>query len=319
MLNQKHEFIIITPIYEDVVASKKLFETLSKIYGKSFFIVAVDDGSVSYPIEHNQMKDTKVDGVILRLRRNVGHQKAISIGLRYISGHCFSHQKIVVMDSDGEDLPANISLLLKKLQSDDVDIVVAKRGSRYETIYFKIFYWLYKKFFSMMTGRSIAFGNFTAMKHKSLVRLTSMQELNVHFAGAVLASKLRLDFLSLDRGQRYAGQSKMNFSGLVLHGFRAFMVFAEDVLVRVGIACATLGFFTLLGIFLAIFLKLIGLSSPGWFSIVLGVLVLIFIQTGTLVLMMLMLTGIIKSTSVILTNSYSDYIEEIIYYPEKFK
>ena len=30
----------------------------------------------------------------------------------------------------------------------------------------------------------------------------------------------------------------MNFVGLALHGFKGLMVFAEDVLVRVGIACA---------------------------------------------------------------------------------
>ena len=44
------------------------------------------------------------------------------------------------------------------------------------------------------------------------------------FAAAVLASKLRVETCSLDRGPRYAGQSKMNFVGLALHGFKGLMV-----------------------------------------------------------------------------------------------
>ena len=65
-----------------------------------------------------------------------------------------------------------------------------------------------------------------------------MEELWLNLAGCVLTSKLRVKTLDIDRGKRYNGESKMNFVSLTLHGFRALMVFAEDVLVRVGIICA---------------------------------------------------------------------------------
>jgi hypothetical protein len=86
----------------------------------------------------------------------------------------------------------------------------------------------------------------------------------------------------------------MNFIGLVLHGFKAVMVFAEDVLVRVGLACALIACLSILGAIAAVVLKLLGFSTPGWFSVAFGILVLMFMQTGALALMMLLLTGITR-------------------------
>jgi hypothetical protein len=258
------------------------------------------------------LSESGVDGVILKLRRNVGHQRAIAIGLGYVSDHINPEQLVVIMDSDGEDVPATIPSLLAQLESSHNDVVVAKRKSRIETIRFKAFYFLYRHFFKLMTGRTISFGNFMALKPNAVKRLVAMQELSIHVAGAVLASKLRIGVYPLDRGPRYAGHSKMNFVGLALHGFKALMVFAEDVLVRVGIACAAVAILAIFAAAVAIMLKLIGFSTPGWFSIALGILVLIFLQTGALALMTLMLTGIVRGGTVTTTISYHEFIDEII-------
>jgi hypothetical protein len=104
----------------------------------------------------------------------------------------------------------------------------------------------------------------------------------------------------------------MNFVGLVLHGFKALMVFAEDVLVRVGIGCGLIAGFSLVALVVAIILKIIGFATPGWFSIALGILVLMLMQTGALALMTLMLTGVIRSGSVTTLISYHDFIGEVI-------
>jgi hypothetical protein len=163
-----------------------------------------------------------------------------------------------------------------------------------------------------MTGRQISFGNFMALKFNAIKRLVAMQELSIHVAAAVIASKLRTSVLALDRGPRYAGQSKMNFVGLALHGFKALMVFAEDVLVRVGIACTAIAIFAVGGATAAIILKLIGVSTPGWFSIALGILVLMFLQTGALALMTLMLTGVVRGGNVTTAIAYHDFVEQVI-------
>jgi hypothetical protein len=307
-----HQIIVVTPVYEDVDASSRLFKELAKEFQQKIFVVAVDDGSVKQPLIIASLEQAGVKGVVLKLRRNVGHQRAIAIGLGYASEHIQLGQQVVIMDSDGEDLPSTIHALLKNLESDQVDVVVAQRKSRVETWRFKAFYQIYKRFFSLMTGRAISFGNFMAMKSHAVKRLVVMQELSIHLAGAVLASKLRAATCSLDRGSRYAGQSKMNFVGLVLHGFKGLMVFAEDVLVRVGIACTAIAGFAVLCTTTAVVLKLLGYSTPGWFSIALGILVLMFLQTSALVLMTLMLTGVVRGGTVTTVIAYHDFIEQVI-------
>ena len=308
----RHNVIVVTPVYEDVEASSRLFRELSAQFKQDVFVVAVDDGSVKQPLDISSLENAGVDGVILKLRRNVGHQRAIAIGLGYVSEYIQPGQHAVVMDSDGEDLPATIADLLVQLKADDVDVVVAKRKSRVETFRFKAFYAVYKLFFSIMTGRAISFGNFMALKANAVKRLVAMQELSIHVAGAVLASKLRTVVCPLDRGKRYAGQSKMNFVGLVLHGFKGLMVFAEDVLVRVGIACALIAALSVAGAVAAIMLKLLGFSTPGWFSVALGILVLMLLQTGALALMTLMLTGVIRGGTVTTVVAYHDFVESVL-------
>jgi polyisoprenyl-phosphate glycosyltransferase len=313
-MNLKHHpIIVVTPVYEDVEASGLLFKAIAAQFGNQVYVVAVDDGSVKQPLTVAGFEAASIEGVVIKLRRNVGHQRAISIGLGYAAEHMEDSQRVVVMDSDGEDLPSTMPQLLHALDSAQVDVAVAQRKSRVETLKFKAFYLGYKWFFGMMTGRAISFGNFMALKSNAVKRLVSMQELSIHVAGAVIASKLRAEKCSLDRGPRYAGQSKMNFVGLVLHGFKGLMVFAEDVLVRVGIACILIASLSVFLSVAAVILKVLGFSTPGWFSVALGILVLMVLQTGALALMTLMLTGVVRGGIIVGKQHYRDYIDEVVH------
>ena len=306
--------VVVTPVYEDAEASARLFKELRAALGERLFIVAVDDGSVRAPVDVDSLAAAQADGVVIRLRRNVGHQRAIAVGLSYVAHEVDDIEYVVVMDSDGEDVPATIADLVQPLQSPDIDVVVAQRRNRVETLRFRIFYQFYKRLFSALSGREFSFGNFMALKPAAVARLAAMQELWVHVAASVLASRLRVAVCPLDRGRRYAGGSKMNFVGLALHGFRALMVFADDVLMRVGIASALIAMLTVVGGVVAVALKLNGYATPGWFSVALGVLAIVFLQTGALTLMSLMLTGVMRSGSVT-TTDYREFIDQVLRVP----
>jgi polyisoprenyl-phosphate glycosyltransferase len=310
MSSNLNEIVVLTPVFEDLAAATKLFNEIKSLYGQKYSIVAVDDGSIENPITSQILSKLKINGSIITLKRNVGHQKAIAVGLNYIS-ETSPKSTVVIMDSDGEDAPVSINNLLKSLVS-DVDVVVAQRRKRKESIRFRLFYFVYKFLFKTLTGRTINFGNYMAISPQAVKRLVSMRELWIHVAGCVLMSKLRISNCQLDRESRYAGQSKMNFIGLALHGFKGLMVFSEDVMVRVGVACTLIAFLSLAGASLAILLKIIGYATPGWFSIALGILVLVFIQTGAITLMTLMLTGTVKN-GIKDNNNYKEYIDTISY------
>lgn len=304
------DLVVVTPVYEDLEASSRLFQELRNAHGERVYVVAVDDGSVRQPLPPEAIAAAGLDGVVIRLRRNVGHQRAIAIGLNYVADQ-LAPRRVVVMDSDGEDLPASITDLEQALAGDGADVAVASRRSRVETFRFRAFYWVYKSLFSLLSGRSIDFGNFMMLKPAALARLTAMHEVWIHVAAGVLTSKLRIAAVPLDRGPRYAGQSKMNFVGLALHGFKALMVVAEDVLVRVGIACTLVAVLSVIGVITAIFLKIIGFATPGWFSVALGIMLLVFLQTGTLTLMTLMLTGVVRSGTVA-SIAWRDFVQDVL-------
>jgi len=305
--------IVVMPVYEDVEASTKLFQELRRTQGSATYIVAVDDGSVRQPVDVAAISDAGLEGVVIRLRRNVGHQRAIAIGLSYVAENFGDDAVVIAMDSDGEDTPESITELIAGLDAADVDVVVATRKSRVESLKFKTFYIVYKMLFSLLSGRQISFGNFMAAKMPAVRRLASMQELWTHVAASVLGSKLRVRTCALDRGPRYAGRSKMNFVGLALHGFRALMVFAEDVLVSVGIACVLVAGLSVAGGVIAMLLKALGFATPGWFSLAFGILLLVFLQTAALTLIVLMLSGMIRSGGVLATSTYREFIHEVLH------
>jgi hypothetical protein len=57
--------------------------------------------------------------------------------------------------------------------------------------------------------------------------------------------------------------------------------------------------------------KLLGFSTPGWFSVALGILVLMLLQTGALALMTLMLTGVVRGGTVTTAIAYHDFVERV--------
>jgi len=305
-----HALVIVTPVYEDVEASSHLFGELQKELGTKVFVVVVDDGSVREPVNVASLKVVGLDGVVIKLKRNVGHQRAIAIGLNYVADRMPDAKEVVIMDSDGEDLPKSIPAMLASLTQSDVDMVVARRKSRVETLQFRAFYVVYKWLFKLLSGRTISFGNFMVLKPAAVKRMVAMQELWIHLAGCALCSKLRIASCELDRGPRYSGQSKMNFVGLTLHGFKGLMVFAEDVLVRVGIACTAVAAMSVVGSLIAIGLKLFNFATPGWFSVALGILLLVFLQTGALTLMTLMLTGVVRG-GLVANVAYVEFIDRV--------
>jgi len=290
----KKPLIVLMPVFEDRASAGRLIAELAKNEGPPPFIVAAEDGSLNEPLRADAIVAAGLDGVVLHLSRNMGHQRAIATGLSYIAAH-YDADAVVVMDSDGEDKPEAVPALLKQLNRDDLDLVVAMRRKRTESLKFRAFYIVYRFVFWLLTGREIRFGNFMAMTGDAARRLSVMQETWVHFPASAIISRLRRGFVPTDRGERYFGASRMNFVSLALHGVRSIMVFAEDVLIRVGMFCIGLivAAISLLGF--ASLLKLFDLATPGWFSTAAGLLVIVLLQAGILSFVTLMVTGIIRS------------------------
>lgn len=285
---------VVTPVYEDQESFAELcrrLATAERESGLKFHVIAVDDGSLAAPPLLSALTEARISGEILRLARNVGHQVAIAIGLAY-AYQLPQLTACVVMDSDGEDTPESIPRLVEAATRPGVDVAVAERAKRSEPLTFQLFYAVYKRLFKLATGQVLRFGNFMALSPKALERVSGMYETATHVAGAVVKARLRRADVPTDRGTRYAGESRMNFPSLVLHGMRAVMVFADLVLTRMALALVALAGIVVLVVAGAFTAKMLGAATPGWVTVVTGFALSLFLQTGLFTMITLIVSSL---------------------------
>ena len=92
----------------------------------------VDDGSAQRCDPSDFQSDFSVVRAIriLRLRRNLGHQRAIAIGLAYLQ-KVASCDAVIVMDADGEDTPDGVAQLLGAyVGTNGANAIFAERSRR---------------------------------------------------------------------------------------------------------------------------------------------------------------------------------------------
>jgi hypothetical protein len=216
------------------------------------------------------------------LSRNLGHQKAIAIGLAYAVAHRLA-DIFLVMDADGEDMPDDVPRMLTSIEGcSDLSIAVAKRIKRSERLTFRIFYQLYRLVFLFFTGHRISFGNFSAMRIGAAQRLVNMGELWVSLPATILRSRLPLIELSVERGRRYQDDSRMNIVSLVILGFGAVAAFLDIALTRMILSASGLVGLCLVASAVATVLKLVGLATPGWVTTVIGTSLILMIGVAIL-------------------------------------
>ena len=238
------------------------------------------------------------------------------MGLQYINDNKNDFDYVIVLDSDGEDRPEDILKLIKKCETvNNNKIIFAQRNKRQESLTFRIGYYFYKIIFNWLTGQTINFGNFSCIPHKLVKRVAIQDNLWNHYSGSIIQSKTPFDKVLLDRGKRYAGTSKMNFTNLVLHGLSSISVYFDSLSVRI-LKLSIYGIFAcLLSVLVILYKKFItGTAIPGWASSLLFVIFSIILQLSsvTLIVLLMQLSSRknIKSPSV---TVYKDFVEKINY------
>jgi hypothetical protein len=260
---------LVVPVYKDWPSLGRLLETVDRLLtneGVTVTVVAVNDCPGDAPTIDRDRRWTAIDHLeVIYLTRNLGHQRAIAVGLSHVevSIRC---DCVMVMDADGEDRPEDVVRLIQHFRSDRTSIVVARRRKRSEGAMFRSSYRLYKVVFRLFTGQSVDFGNFCLIPRQLLVHIVSMSELWSNFPAGIIQSRLPVHHMPTERGTRFEGRSTMNFVALVMHGLGAISVFSDAVFIRVMLL--SLGFLVLTGlaILAVLILKLTGHATPGWAS-----------------------------------------------------
>jgi len=259
--------VVLMPVRDDWDSVAELVRRLDQTicsYPCALDVLIVDDGSVQEcdPGDFQSHFSAVRSIRILRLARNLGHQRAIAMGLVHVH-QCMSCDAVLVMDGDGEDTAEGALQLIRTFSGNTA--VFAERSKRTEPLAFRLFYRLYRVLYRMLTGMSVRVGNFSIVPARYLSTLVVMSELWNHYAAAVFRSGLPFTTTPIPRGYRITGQSKMNYVSLAAHGMSAISMFGDVVGVRL-LAVSVLGS-ALAGLtILAVNARRIfsGGSQPGW-------------------------------------------------------
>ncbi|MBD2436665.1 glycosyltransferase [Nostoc sp. FACHB-110] len=281
---QKYEtefIVILIPVFNDWYSLGILLEHLDYVLFDAAIkceILVIDDAS-TIPA-HEKFITTNFQSIkkisCLKLKRNLGHQRAITIGLAYTEAYIYC-PAVLVMDGDGEDAPKDVIKLIEKCNDEEYQkIVFACRTQRSESFLFRTFYFIYKLLYKILTGQTISIGNFSLIPYKLLSRIVVISEIWNHYSSGILKAKLPWVKIPCKRGSRLSGKSKMNFISLVIHGLSAISVYGDIIGVRLLIATLVLMLCSFILISIVI---LIRLAIPNWAPYVAGLSFIILLQS----------------------------------------
>ncbi len=265
-------------------------------------VLVVDDGSTeARPDWSSANWRTVASYRLLVLRRNLGHQRAIAVGLCHADAK-LDFDSILLMDADGEDAPEDaVRLLDRAYELDGESIVFAARAKRSERLSFRIGYFLYRTLHKLLTGENTNVGNFSVVPRARVGALVTNPHLWSHYAACILASTTPHTSIPTARRKRLDGISKMNSASLVTHGLAAIAVFGETVGTRLflfslgvagAVALAVVAFF--------VYGYLGGAGSPSW----LGPVIIQVVSIG----LMLFFLSVVFSLLVLNSRSRLDFL-----------
>ena len=125
---QKPYLSIVVPVYNEEENVRPLYEkinTVCRSIGVTYEVLFVDDGSQDNTYEVlSELRETETDISVIKFQENAGQTAAMAAGFEYAQG-----ERIISMDGDLQNDPADIPQLLEKLD-EDYDLVCGWRKER---------------------------------------------------------------------------------------------------------------------------------------------------------------------------------------------
>ncbi|MEU4164564.1 glycosyltransferase family 2 protein [Actinoplanes sp. NPDC026670] len=265
---------VVVPVFneEDVLPlfAQRLRPVLDGL-GVTYEVLTVDDGSRdATPVVLEGMRRQWPQLRVVRLRRNAGHQNALTAGLHRARG-----QYVVSIDVDLQDPPETIGEMLQLAESAGLDVVHGVRADRSTDSPFKR--WtagMYYRMIRRVVGQNVPHnaGDFRLLSRSAVDALTGLPEHQPVYRLLVPWLGLPSGEVTYTRERRAAGRSKYPLGKMIrlaldsVVGFSAAPLRVATWLGSVGIGlCLLIG-----GGALAAYLW--GTVVPGWTSTVVAVM-----------------------------------------------
>lgn len=250
-------YSIVAPVFNEAETLPHFYERVIKVMeglGEPFEIVLINDGSrdKTYSIlQEIHAKDARVR--VIDFSRNFGHQIAISAGLDYAQGDA-----VIVLDSDLQDPPEVVPDLIARWR-DGAEVVYAQRAKRKGETFFKLataaaFYRLIQRITAVNIPSDT--GDFRLLDRQVVDTLIKMREHHRFMRGLSAWVGFRQDAVQYERHERFAGTTKYPLNKMIRFSLDAITSFSHvplQIATSLGFGLALI---SLIGILIAIILRL---------------------------------------------------------------
>ena len=271
---------IVLPIYNEEAGLASFVSELSLELTKTSEnaeVIFVNDGSKDNSLTLiKRLCEENKDFKYIDLSRNFGHQIAVSAGIDYAKG-----DKIMLIDSDGQDPPAVMHQMLAKIE-EGYDVVYAQRIKRAdESALKKLTAKFFYKFLNKITSIEIPVdtGDFRIINRKVANALKQMPEKQRYLRGQIAWLGFKQTAVSYERLGRNAGETGYTYRKMIrlaLDAITSFSNWPLRLATLSGFFCAFVGFFLILYTLYARFI--LKQYEPGWPSLMITIIFLGGIQ-----------------------------------------
>lgn len=268
------ELSVVIPMFNEEEALPALVARLRPVLdatGELYEVVAVDDGSTDRTVELLQELRAGWSQLrMVRLRRNSGHQAALTAGLHHARGRYAAS-----LDADLQDPPEKIPEMLALARARHLDIVYGVRANRSTDTGFKrhtagAYYWLMRR----MVGNHVPAqaGDFRLLSRNVLDALKALPDQPQVYRLLVPWFGFPSGEVTYHRDERVAGHTKYPLRKMILLAVDSIISFSVAPL-RLATWLGALAFFVCLGTFVyTLVVYSAGNTTPGWASLITAVL-----------------------------------------------
>jgi hypothetical protein len=276
---------IVTPIFNDFEAFRTLCAEISKaaaVMPARLSAIGIDDGSSEPRMTAAEPDAANLEGVeILRLICNLGHQRAIAVGLAEVAQR-HAYDAVIVMDCDGEDRPCDLVRLINA-REDRTAIIAAQRAKRSEGFALPRLLCALQGAVYSADRTPVDFGNLPSDPGRWSHGSSICRRSGTIWQPQCCARWLRVVGVAYRARAPLCRRSSMGLVSLFAHGLSAIAVFSDIVFVRLLILASTVSALALaLGTGAAAVRIATDLAIPGWASNVVGISAIILFQAVTL-------------------------------------
>lgn len=258
---------VVIPVYNDQEVLQELHRRLTPVLqtiATTYEVVLVDDGSKDHSWEEiMKLRESDDHIVAVKLVRNFGQQNSIAAGLHIAKGDI-----IVLMDSDLQDRPEDIPVLIETLEKSGASMAIAQWQTRQDTWAKRTVSNLFNRVSNTITAIHIEphLGVFRAIRRSVVDELKKFPEKTSTTLSLLYYIGANYAIVPLHRDARFAGKSGYNIRkmfGLTFARIFSFSMFPIRVVTYMGICMSAISFLVGIGL---IFYKIFGRVVTGWTS-----------------------------------------------------